>query len=262
MRIVSWNVNGIRAVYKRGDLGWLFESSAKGGKGGADIICLQEVKASVDQLPPEVASPAGYHAFFDWPKAKKGYSGVAMYSKEKPKEVFFGEDTPLQDQEGRLVGAIFEDFVLLNIYFPNGGGGPERLKYKLVFYDKFLAFVKQLEKKHGKVIFCGDVNTAHKEIDLARPKENETHTGFLPEERAWIDRVVRSGFTDVYRNFFPDKKDAYTYWDQKTFARLRNVGWRIDYFFANKKAAVDIEKMTIHSDIFGSDHCPISIDTK
>jgi|SRR3989338_5341415 len=253
MRIISWNVNGIRSTQKSGDLGWLFKQSP-------DIICLQEVKATLDQLPPEIASPKGYYSFFDWPKEKRGYSGVAIYTKEKPVEVLYGMGIEEFDDEGRLIGAIFDDFVLLNVYFPNGGGGPARLKYKLRFYDAFLKFIENLRKKHKNIIFCGDVNTAHTEIDLARPKENEEHTGFLPIERAWIDKVMSKNYVDTFRYLHPQKKDSYTYWDMKSFARDRNVGWRIDYFFVNKELMPRVKKSFIWKDIYGSDHCPIELN--
>jgi exodeoxyribonuclease-3 len=221
MKIISWNVNGLRSLYIKGQLAEVFKESP-------DILCLQETKSSLDQLPDDIVNIPGYSSYFSWPVAKKGYSGVAIYSKEKPLKIETGMGIPEFDQEGRLLVAYYDDFVLLNVYFPNGGGGPARLKFKLDFYDKFLEFIEKLRKDHKKIIFCGDINTAHKEIDLARPKENEENTGFLPEERAWIDKVIEAGYFDVFRYFYPDKKDAYTYWDMKTFARMRNVGWRID----------------------------------
>ncbi len=159
-----------------------------------------------------------------------------------------------------LKNADFKKLVLLNIYFPNGGGGPERLKYKLEYYDHFLAYINKLHKKGYEVIFCGDINTAHKEIDLARPKENVENTGFLPIERAWIDQVIDAKYTDVFRYIYPEVKDAYTYWDMKTYARERNVGWRIDYFFTSQKALKTVTKAKILDEIMGSDHCPIEIN--
>jgi len=253
MRIISWNVNGLRANYKKGAFGWLLRESP-------DIFCLQEVKADIEQLPNEVHSPAGYHAFFASSKTKKGYSGVALYTKQKPDKVEHGLGISRFDDEGRVLIAQFKDLVVLNVYFPNGGGGPERLAYKLDFYDAFLDTVGDL-RKHGKgIVFCGDVNTAHEAIDLARPKENEKNTGFLPEERAWLDEVESSGFVDTFRHFHPHKKDAYTYWDMKTRARDRNVGWRIDYFFVSPDLTRALKKSDIHMDVLGSDHCPISIE--
>jgi exodeoxyribonuclease-3 len=252
MRIVSWNVNGLRAVYKNG----YWQTFLKAVK--PDVFGLQETKASPDQLSEELTTGSGFSSFFASSQVKKGYSGVALYSKIEPLQVIYGMGVPEFDQEGRLVGAEYEDFWLLNVYFPNGGRGPERLDYKLRYYDAFLAFCEKL-RKDKPVIFCGDVNTAHEEIDLARPKENQNNTGFLEEERAWIDEVVNAGYVDVFRHFNPQRTEAYTYWDNFTHARERNVGWRIDYFFVAREYLKNIKKAEIHSDIFGSDHCPISI---
>lgn len=252
MRIVSWNVNGLRSLSKNG----YWEAFLRGVK--PDIFCLQETKASPEQLPDELLSPAGYSAFFSSSKVKKGYSGVALYSKIEPLSVRYGMNIPEFDDEGRLIAGEYEDFWLVNAYFPNGGQGPHRLDYKLRFYDAFLAFVETL--REGKpVIFCGDLNVAHEEIDLARPKENEQTTGFLPEERAWVDEVVDAGFIDTFRHRSPARKDAYTHWDLMTRARDRNVGWRFDYFFASSEIIGRVKKAEIHPDIYGSDHCPVSI---
>lgn len=253
IKIISWNVNGLRAIHKKGKWEEILAEDA-------DILCLQETKANPDQLDEDVRNPKGYASFFDFPKIKKGYSGVAIYSKIKPKKVQYIMGVPTLDNEGRLVATYFNDFVLINVYFPNGGGGPERLKYKLNFYKEFLKFIEKTRKTQPNIIVCGDVNTAHKEIDLARPKENEKNTGFLPEERAWIDEVLESGYVDVFRHFNPDKTDAYTYWDMKTFARDRNVGWRIDYFFVSKEFLPKVKNIIIRDDFFGSDHCPIVLE--
>ncbi|MHB8710258.1 MAG: exodeoxyribonuclease III [Minisyncoccota bacterium] len=252
MRIVSWNVNGLRSLAKNE----YWESFLKSVK--PDIFCLQETKASPEQLPEALLSPAGYSAFFSSCQVRKGYSGVAIYSKIEPLFVIYGMGIKEFDQEGRLVGAEYENFWLLNAYFPNGGKGPERIDYKLRFYDAFLTFAEKL-RKQKPVIFCGDVNTAHEEIDLARPKENEGNTGFLPEERAWIDEVISAGYIDSFRHFHPHTKEAYTYWDLFTHARDRNVGWRLDYFFIANELMKRVKKAEIHSDIYGSDHCPVSI---
>jgi len=259
--IISWNVNGIRAVDKKGNLAEVFHMKP-------DILCIQETKALPDQLPPEVKEPKGYHSYFHFPTVKKGYSGVAIYTKDKPLRVTRDLGIEKYDQEGRLIMAEYKDFILINTYFPNGGGPPERLRYKLNFYDYFFEFIEKLPAtgqadRHKKpVLLCGDFNVAHQPIDLARPKENEAHVGFLPIERAWMDKVVAHGWVDVFRHFFPDKTEAYTYWDMKTFARERNVGWRIDYFFASPEMARKIKKIEILNDIFGSDHCPIKITVK
>ena len=254
MKIISWNTNGLRATAKQGHFAPLFKQAKP------DILCLQETKAEPEQLPEDVRNVSGYFSYFSHPKLKKGYSGVAIYSKEKPKEVFYGMGIKKLDGEGRLLGAKYKKFTLINVYFPNGGQGPHRLKYKLEFYDAFLKFINKLRKGGENVIFCGDVNTAHAPIDLARPKENEENTGFLPIERAWITKVVKNNFLDVWRVLNPNKKDVYTYWDIKTGARDRNVGWRIDYFFADAKILGKIKNAGMMADYMGSDHCPIFIE--
>lgn len=254
MKIISWNTNGLRATVKQGFFTPLFKEEKP------DIVCLQETKTEPEQLPPEVRNIPGYFSYFSHPKIKKGYSGVAIYCKEKPEEVFYGMGIEKLDAEGRLIGVKYKNFTLINIYFPNGGQGPHRLKYKLEFYDAFLKFILKLRKNRENVIFCGDVNTAHTAIDLARPKENEENTGFLPIERAWINKLVKNKFVDVWRHFNPNKKDVYTYWDQKTRARDRNVGWRIDYFFVDSQIISKIKSTGTLNDYFGSDHCPIWLE--
>ena len=253
MRIISWNTNGLRATAKQGFFAPLFENNP-------DILCLQETKAKPDQLPEEVRNVPGYFSYFSHPKIKKGYSGVAIYCKEKPKEVFYGMGIKKFDDEGRLIGAKYQELTLINVYFPNGGAGPERLKYKLEFYDAFLKFIIKLRKNGENVICCGDVNTAHEAIDLARPKENEENTGFLPIERAWITKVIKNNFIDTFRKFYPEKIGAYTYWDQKSRARDRNVGWRLDYFFVDSSLFPKIEDTGMLPDYYGSDHCPIWLE--
>lgn len=255
MRMISWNVNGLRAIHKKGDFSNILKKKP-------DILCLQETKAEAEQLDPEVRNPQGYHAYFSHSKMRKGYSGVAVYSKTKPEKVEEGMGIKDMDQEGRLLVLYYSDFVLLNCYFPNGGGGPERLKYKLDFYDNFLMFVEKLRKHGKKIIICGDVNTAHEAIDLARPKENEKNTGFLPEERAWIDELIYHGYIDIFRHLHPSKIGAYTYWDIKSAARDRNVGWRLDYFFISPDLLPRVKSATIMSDFPGSDHCPVVLDLK
>jgi exodeoxyribonuclease-3 len=250
MKILCWNVNGLRAVHKKDLFNQIFKDSP-------DIVCLQEIKALPDQLPEEIRNPNGYHSYFNAPDIKKGYSGVAIYSKIEPIKVEYGMKG--KDTEGRMIVAHYKEFILLNVYFPNGGGGPVRLAYKLKFYEEFLKFVEKLRKEKS-VVFCGDVNTAHNEIDLARPKENEKNTGFLPEERAWLDEVVGAGFVDVYRHLNPSKTGAYTYWDMKTYARDRNVGWRIDYFFVTPDIISKVKNIEILSSLQGSDHCPLTLE--
>ncbi len=251
--IISWNVNGLRAINKKGNWTEIL-------KIGPDILCLQETKAEAEQLPDEVRNPAGYFSYFNHSKMRKGYSGVAIYSKIKPEKVEEGMGISEMDQEGRLLVAYYKDFVVCNGYFPNGGGGPVRLKYKLEFYDYFLKFIEKLRKKGYKVIICGDINTAHEEIDLARPKENSMNTGFLPEERAWIDELMYHGYLDIFRHLHPNTRDAYTYWDMKTGARARNVGWRIDYFFISPDLLKSVKQATMMTNFLGSDHCPIVLE--
>ena len=252
MNIICWNVNGLRANVKKGGFDWFLQQSP-------DFMCFQETKAHPDQLEEGVRNPLGYYSFFDHSKEKKGYSGVAVYAKQKPDKVDYGLGIEEFDREGRMLALFYKDFVLINCYFPNGGGGPERLDYKMRFYDEFLLYTEKQRKAGYEVIFCGDVNTAHTEIDLARPKENEKNTGFLPEERAWIDQVIHSGYVDIFREKNQHKKDAYTWWDLKTFARERNVGWRIDYFFITPGLVKKVKKANILATITGSDHCPIEL---
>lgn len=255
MRIICWNVNGLRANVKKGGFDWLLSESP-------DIFCLQETKAHEEQLEDGVRKPEGYHAYFDHSKGRKGYSGVAIYTKVKPDKVDYGFGDPEYDQEGRFLALFFGKMLVITSYFPNGGSGPDRLKFKLEFYDKFLSYIDKYKKKGFDVVFCGDVNTAHTEIDLARPKENVENTGFLPIERAWIDKVVKHGYVDVFRHLNPGVKDMYTYWDMKTFARERNVGWRIDYFFVSSSLLEKVKGMRILSSIMGSDHCPIELSLR
>lgn len=259
MRIISWNVNGIRANVKKGGFDWFLNESP-------DIYCIQETKAKQEQLEPGIANPPGYFANFDHSKGRNGYSGVATFSKTKPIKVEFGLGVEKYDQEGRFIGVFYENplkniakLAVLNIYFPNGGGGPERLQFKLEYYDCFLKYINNLRKEGYEIVFTGDVNTAHTEIDLARPKENVGNTGFLPIERAWMDKVIDNNYIDVFRKLHPDETGKYTYWDMKTFARERNVGWRIDYFFATPDLLKIIKKCEILDNIYGSDHCPIEL---
>lgn len=254
MKIISWNTNGLRATVKQDNFTPLFAFN------NPDIVCFQETKCEPDQLDEKTRNLKGYNSYFSYSKNKKGYSGVAIYSKVKPEKVEDGIGIKKFDDEGRTIVAYYKNFVLINCYFPNGGGGPERLKYKLEFYDAFLEFINKLKKKGHHPIFCGDINTAHEEIDLARPKENIENTGFLPIERAWMDELVNNGWVDVFRNLYPNKKEVYTYWDQKTRARERNVGWRIDYFFINQSLIKKVKSFKTMSDYYGSDHCPIMID--
>lgn len=249
MKLISWNVNGIRAVANKGFLD-SFRSF------DADIVCLQETKATPDQYPKEIAEIPGYHGYFHAAE-RKGYSGTALFSRSKPISVSFGLGDDRFDHEGRTICADFGEFVLFNIYFPNGGQGPERLAFKLDFYDCFLEKVSRLTDEGRQVIVCGDVNTAHREIDLSNPAANSKISGFLPEERAYIDTFIDKGLVDTFRMLYPDATEKYTWWSYKTFARDRNVGWRIDYFFTDEILAERVADSGMLSDVFGSDHCPI-----
>ena len=248
MKIISWNVNGIRAGHRKGFLEWF-------NRIGADVVCVQETKAHEDQFPEDLKNVSGYQIFYSNGE-KRGYSGVATWTKVPPVAVKTHLGVPALDGEGRIIETEFEDFILFNVYFPNGKMSPARLKYKLDFYDAFLKYAKSRKKP---VIFCGDVNTAHTELDLARPKENEKVSGFLPEERAWLDKFISAGYADSFR-IFEKGGEHYTWWDMKSMARDRNVGWRIDYFFVDTRLLPRLKSAKIHDDVFGSDHCPISID--
>ncbi len=249
-KLISWNVNGIRAAYKKGFLDWM-------KKENPDILCIQETKAHEEQLADELKNVKGYHSYF-CSGERKGYSGVAVYTKEKPISIKKGFGIEKFDNEGRILILEYPHFTLFNIYYPNGKARAERLQYKMEFYDAFLAYVNKLKKKGKKIIICGDVNTAHKEIDLARPKENSKVSGFLPEEREWIDKFLGHGYIDTFRMFNQEPQN-YTWWDQVTRARERNVGWRIDYFYVNEEFKDNVKEAFILSEVMGSDHCPIGI---
>jgi exodeoxyribonuclease-3 len=249
-KLLSWNVNGIRAVRGKGFLEWLDKESP-------DVLCLQETKAQLDQLDADLKEPAGYHAFWNYPE-RKGYSGVAVFTKEKPLDLRHDFADGGLELEGRVLIAEYPAFTLFNVYFPNGKQGPERLNYKMTFYDIFLKYADLLKDAGKKLVICGDVNTAHKEIDLARPKENSKVSGFLPEERAWMDKFVSHGYVDTFRRFHKEP-DQYTWWDLKSGARARNVGWRIDYFFVSENLLPAVKEAFIMPEVMGSDHCPIGI---
>ncbi len=252
MKIYSWNVNGIRAVAKKG-----FHDFVKQAE--ADILCLQETKASPDQLGFDLTEIEPYESIFASAE-KKGYSGVATYSKIKPINTQVGLGESKFDREGRTIISRYEHFTLFNIYFPNGKASPERLAYKMEYYAFLLEYLQKLLKTEQNLIICGDVNTAHQPIDLARPKENEQISGFLQEERAWIDALLKTGFIDSFRHFHPDVKDQYTWWSQRSGARARNVGWRIDYFFVSQNLLSKLKAADVHPEVLGSDHCPISLE--
>lgn len=251
MQILSWNVNGIRAGQRKGFLEWLDKQSP-------DIIGIQETKAHVEQLDEELINLKGYYSFWHSGE-RKGYSGVAIYTKKEPNKVVTDFGVDILNHEGRIIQAEYDNFTLLNIYFPNGKRDQERLDYKMNFYTEFLKYINSLREKGHKIIFCGDVNTAHTEIDLARPKANEKISGFLKIEREWIDDVINDGYIDTLREFNA-KPELYTWWDMKSRARDRNIGWRIDYFFIQKELRSQLKDAYIMPDVYGSDHCPVGID--
>jgi len=252
VKLISWNVNGVRAVAQKGLLEWLATESP-------DVLCIQETKAHPDQLTKKLLRPPGYHTY--WESAvRKGYSGVATFSKTEPLCVEGGFGIEEFDVEGRVLMTEYPGFKLFNVYFPNGKRSPERLDYKLRFYADFLEYCDALHAQGDRLIVCGDVNTAHKEIDLARPKQNEKVSGFLPEEREWIDRYLAQGFVDAFRTFHPDERDQYTWWHYITNARARNVGWRIDYHLVSENLMPAVIDASILSGVMGSDHCPIVLE--
>ena len=256
MRIISWNVNGIRAIEKKGFTDWL-------GKESPDILCLNETKAEPGQLSPDLISPqskeggGGYKSF--WASAKKkGYSGVALYSKTEPQDVrFLGK--PEFDDEGRVLVAEYPDFTLIAAYFPNSQDAGARLDYKLAFCGEMLRLCNSLAKKGRHFLLCGDYNIAHTSIDLARPKQNEKSAGYLPQEREWMDTFTQAGYTDTFRHFHPGEPDHYTWWSYWGEARARNVGWRIDYHCVDRAFLPQVKSSIIRPDVTGSDHCPVEI---
>ncbi len=253
MRLLSWNVNGIRSVYSKGFVPWVMQS-------GPDILCLQETKAEAGQLKQDLREIEGYSSYFA-SASKKGYSGVALYTRTEPDDIRYGLGLPEFDHEGRVIIATYPKFMLYNVYFPNGKASAERLAFKMAFYEAFLELLQAQAAQGRSLVVCGDVNTAHREIDLARPKENEKVSGFLPEERAWIDRFLAAGFIDTFR-MFNSAGGNYTWWDLKSGARARNVGWRIDYFYVSANLAPLVTDAFILPEVMGSDHCPIGIDLR
>ena len=251
MKLFSWNVNGVRAIEKKGFLDWLSSESP-------DVLCIQETKAKFEQLPDTLQNIDGYFSY--WHSAEKlGYSGVATFSKKEPLHVQYGLGIDKYDKEGRVLITEFDNFLLYNIYFPNGQKDEIRLQYKLDFYDDLLEILDDQVASGNNVIVAGDWNTAHKEIDLANPKANANYSGFMPVERAQLDTYIDHGYVDSFR-IFHDESDRYSWWTYRFGARQRNIGWRIDYFFTNQEFADNISDADIHEDVMGSDHCPVSIE--
>ncbi|MEL7627241.1 MAG: exodeoxyribonuclease III [Anaerolineaceae bacterium] len=250
MRITTWNVNGIRAVVKKDGFDWMDEIKP-------DVLGLQEIKAKPEQVPELLLEHPEYQSF--WHSAERaGYAGTAVLFKKEPLSIQTGLDKEEFDNEGRTIRVEYEDFFLYVIYFPNGGPDNWRVPFKLGFYERLLELCDEHHSRGQKVILTGDFNTAHNEIDLANPKSNSKRTGFLPEERAWIDKYLEHNFVDAYRTLYPDRV-GYTWWDYRTNARPRNVGWRLDYFLVSSELMPKVEAVEIHDEIMGSDHCPVSL---
>jgi len=250
MKIVTWNVNGLRAAFKKdalsAPLSWT-----------PDLFCLQEIKARPEQLTAEQREIPGYQTIWN-PAERPGYSGVATLAREEPLEFELGMDAPDFDVEGRVIRTRHPDFFLYNIYFPNGQRGKERMDYKLDFYAHLLEACDALHASGGNVIITGDFNTSHMPIDLKNPKENEKTSGFLPEEREWVSKFLEHGFVDVYRKLYPER-EQYTWWTYRFNARRRNIGWRLDYYLVSEKLVPRVKDVIIHEDVLGSDHCPVEL---
>lgn len=265
MKIVSWNVNGLRSfngqnpkrkygkVFRKNKLFEYLEQE------NPDIMCIQETKSSPDQIKEELLHPMDYKGFYHWSKIKKGYSGVVTYTKYEPTKVVSDIGYEDYDIEGRIIQTDYDNFSLLNIYFPNGTSGQERVDYKLRFYNDVFDYIQKLRDKQPNILVCGDYNTAHKPIDLARPKENEDTSGFLPEEREKLDKITELGYIDTFRMFNSDG-DNYTWWSNRGRARENNVGWRIDYHMVTDDLKSKVKKSYHQPDVTGSDHCPVVIE--
>jgi exodeoxyribonuclease-3 len=252
LKITTWNVNGLRAVLNKGAGDWIQRYAP-------EALCLQEIKTRPDQLTAKQKGTFdGFHAFWN-PAQRPGYSGVVTFTAQEPLETKLGLGEERFDVEGRVVRSRFEDILLYNIYFPNGQRGHERLTYKLDFYALLLEICDRLHASGEQIILTGDFNTAHNEIDLRNPKENVKTSGFMPEERAWIDKYLEHGFVDAFRVLYPDREE-YTWWTYRVNARQRNIGWRLDYFLVSEALMNRVEDVTIHGEVMGSDHCPVTLE--
>lgn len=246
-KFISWNVNGLRACVEKGFMDFFKEADA-------DIFCLQETKLQKGQIQLDLP---GYHQYWNYAE-KKGYSGTAIFTKEEPLSVFYGIDIEEHDHEGRVITLEFENYYMITVYTPNSQDELKRLDYRMQWEDDFLSYLKKLEQ-NKPVIVCGDLNVAHKEIDLKNPKTNRKNAGFTDEERAKFTVLTESGFTDTFRYFYPDLEGAYSWWSYRFHAREKNAGWRIDYFLASEALNNSLKDAVIYKDIFGSDHCPIGL---
>lgn len=249
MKIISWNVNGIRAIYRKNFLEWFKRINA-------DIVCLQETKAKPEQLSSNLIKINNYYSYFN-SAVKKGYSGVAVYAKKKPLRVEYKLDMKRFDEEGRILRLKYHNFILINLYLPHGGRDKRNLDYKLKVYEYLLNYLKKI--KNEKIVLIGDFNIAHREIDLAGPKQNKNNIMFTLEERKQINKIIKLGFTDSFREFNREA-GCYTWWPYFANARQRNLGWRIDYAFTSEKLTLKLKKAFILSEVKGSDHCPIGIE--
>jgi exodeoxyribonuclease-3 len=252
MKIATWNVNGVRAALNKGVDEWWNSQDL-------DVLCLQEIKAMPEQLTEEQHAQFGDLISYWNPAVRKGYSGVATFTKKEPIEIQMGLGNARFDNEGRVIQTRIDDFMLFNIYFPNGQRDHGRLQYKLDFYAYLLDFCDQLHAAGDQIILSGDFNTAHQPIDLKNPKQNENTSGFLPVERTWIDRFLKNGFVDIFRKKYPER-EAYTWWTYRAGARARNIGWRLDYFLISKSLEDRVEDVIIFDEVDGSDHCPVVLE--
>lgn len=248
MKLISWNVNGLRAVMKKIDINTYVQETE------ADILCLQETKVQDGQVSLQ---PEGYHAYWNY-AVKKGYSGTAVFSKEKPLHVFYGLGIDDHDQEGRVITLEFENVFVVNCYTPNAKRGLERIDYRLQWEADFKDYLQKLDRKKP-VILCGDLNVAHREIDLKNPKANRKNAGFSDQEREAFSALLNAGFTDSFRYLYPDREGAYSWWSYRTNAREKNIGWRLDYVIVSDRLKPRISEAAICADIMGSDHCPVEM---
>ena len=250
MKLISWNVNGLRACMDKGFMDFFKEMNA-------DIFCLQETKLQAGQIEMDLP---GYHQYWNYAE-KKGYSGTAMFTKTEPLNVTYGIGIEEHDREGRVITAEFEEYFVVTVYTPNSQRELTRLEYRMTWEEAFLDYIKSLDAKKP-VIFCGDLNVAHKEIDLKNPKTNHKNAGFTDEERACFSRVLENGFVDTFRYFYPEMKDIYSWWSYMFQARAKNAGWRIDYFVTSERLSDMLRDAKIHTTIMGSDHCPVELTLK
>ncbi len=250
MKLISWNVNGLRACVDKGFLEYFNEADA-------DFFCLQETKLQEGQISLDLP---GYHQYWNYAE-KKGYSGTAIFTKREPLSVQYGIGKEEHDLEGRVITLEMDSFYLVTVYTPNSQDGLKRLPYRMQWEEDFLAYLKQLEEKKP-VIFCGDLNVAHEEIDLKNPKTNRKNAGFSDEEREKMTKLLDSGFVDTFRHFYPDKEGIYSWWSYRFQARAKNAGWRIDYFIVSECIKDQLEDALIHTEILGSDHCPVELQIR